>query len=80
MTEEVRRMKQKLNLAILNKRKGEVTKKEMSALRAGISKCSEHCDAECSDGILSEAMFENLVYSQNCQRDNIWVIIGLSWF
>ncbi len=73
-------MKPKLNLAILNKRRGEVTKKEMSALRAGISKCSEACDTECRDGILSEAMFENLVYSQNCPCDSIWVIFGLSWF
>ncbi len=76
-------MKQKLNLAILNKRQGEVTKKEMNAVRAGISTCSTACDTEChhtgNPYALSEEMFNALIFDTNCPCDNIWVILGLAW-
>jgi hypothetical protein len=72
-------MKQKLNLAILNKRHGEVTKKEMSAVRAGTSVCDTPCDTECgSDPFLSAAMFEALIVDTNCPCYNFWVISGLA--
>ncbi len=73
-------MKQKLNLAILNKRRGEVTKKEMSALRAGIARCSQACDTECGvDIFLSRTMFDAYIVDPSCPCDNIWVIFGLAW-
>jgi len=71
-------MKQKLNLAALNKRKEEITEKEMIEVRAGVFDCE--CGPGCFDW--PSVRFDNLNYTysnENCPCGSIWVMFGLKW-
>lgn len=71
-------MKQKLNLAVLNKRKDEMTEKEMNAVRAGVVDCQ--CEQECYND--RAVRFDSLNYNystDNCPCESFWVIFGLMW-
>ncbi len=71
-------MKQKLNLAVLNKRKEEMTEKDMTEVRAGVIDCD--CDPGCYDWPTLHFDNLNAMYSkESCPCGSIWVVLGLKW-
>jgi hypothetical protein len=71
-------MKQKLNLAVLNKRKEEMNEKEMNEVKAGSIKCE--CEVECHGYPTARSdIWTSVDTGENCPCGSIWTIFGLMW-
>jgi len=54
----------KLNLALLNKMEEDLTKKELSTVKAGLDACGD-CGVECAGTILFSGYHEEMYYGKN---------------
>jgi len=75
-------MAEKLNLAVLNKRKEDISKNEMNKTKAGLKQLdSANTESTCDCSLCGIVSFDVVVGTKadSCECGSVWMHFGMAW-